>query len=41
MSLYFHIIFAAVVVALPLSMVIAEVLWLQTKDGTYRTLAQK
>ena len=41
MSLGFHIIFAAVGVALPLLMVIAEALWLKTKDGTYRTLAQQ
>jgi cytochrome bd ubiquinol oxidase subunit I len=41
MSLGFHIIFAAVGVALPLLMVIAEVLWFKTKDETYRTLAQQ
>jgi cytochrome d ubiquinol oxidase subunit I len=41
MSLGFHIIFAAVGVALPLLMVIAEALWLKTKDETYRTLAQQ
>jgi cytochrome bd ubiquinol oxidase subunit I len=41
MSLGFHIIFAAVGVALPLLMVIAESLWLKTKDETYRTLAQQ
>ena len=41
LSLGFHIIFAAVGVALPLLMVIAEALWLKTKDGTYRTLAQQ
>jgi cytochrome d ubiquinol oxidase subunit I len=40
-SLGFHIIFAAVGVALPLLMVIAEALWLKTKDETYRTLAQQ
>ena len=41
MSLGFHIIFAAAGVALPLLMVIAEALWLKTRDGTYRTLAQQ
>jgi cytochrome bd ubiquinol oxidase subunit I len=41
MSLGFHIIFAAVGVALPLLMVIAEALWLKTKDETYRALAQQ
>jgi cytochrome d ubiquinol oxidase subunit I len=41
MSLGFHIIFAAVGVALPLLMVIAEALWFKTKDETYRTLAQQ
>lgn len=41
MSLGFHIIFAAVGVALPLLMVIAEALWLKTKEETYRTLAQE
>ncbi|MGH7873729.1 MAG: cytochrome ubiquinol oxidase subunit I [Candidatus Binatia bacterium] len=41
MSLGFHIIFAAVGVALPLLMVIAEALWLKTRDETYRTLAQQ
>ena len=41
MSLGFHIIFAAVGVALPLLMVIAEALWLKTTDETYRTLAQQ
>lgn len=41
MSLGFHIIFAAIGVALPLLMVIAEALWLKTKDELYRTLAQQ
>jgi cytochrome bd ubiquinol oxidase subunit I len=41
MSLGFHIIFAAVGVALPLLMVIAEALWLKTREQTYRTLAQQ
>jgi cytochrome bd ubiquinol oxidase subunit I len=41
MSLGFHIIFAAVGVALPLMMVIAEALWFKTKNETYRLLAQR
>jgi cytochrome d ubiquinol oxidase subunit I len=41
MSLVFHIIFAAVGVTLPLLMVIAEALWLKTRDETYRVLAQE
>lgn len=41
MSLGFHIIFAAVGVALPLLMIIAEALWLKTTDQTYRILAQQ
>jgi cytochrome bd ubiquinol oxidase subunit I len=41
MSPGFHIIFAAVGVALPLLMVLAEALWLKTKDVTYRVLAQQ
>jgi cytochrome d ubiquinol oxidase subunit I len=40
LSLGFHIVFAAVGVALPLLMCIAEALWLRTGDRTYRTLAQ-
>jgi cytochrome d ubiquinol oxidase subunit I len=40
-SLGFHIIFAAIGVALPLLMVISEALWLRTKEETYRTLAQR
>lgn len=40
-SLGFHIIFAAIGVALPLLMVVAEALWLKTKDEIYRTLAQQ
>ena len=41
MSLGFHIIFAAVGIALPLLMVIAEGLWLHKKDVLYRELAQR
>jgi cytochrome d ubiquinol oxidase subunit I len=41
MSLAFHIIFAAVGIAMPLLMVIAEGLWLRTKDETYLTLARR
>lgn len=39
-SLGFHIIFATIGVALPLLMVISEILWLRTKEETYRVLAQ-
>ena len=41
MSLAFHIIFASVGIAMPLLMVIAEGLWLKTKDDTYLTLAKR
>lgn len=41
MSLAFHIIFASIGIAMPLLMVIAEGLWLKTKDETYLTLAKK
>jgi len=40
-SLIFHIIFAVIGVALPLLMVIAEALWIRTKDPVYRILAQR
>ncbi|WP_422931233.1 cytochrome ubiquinol oxidase subunit I [Singulisphaera sp. PoT] len=40
-SLGFHIIFAVIGIALPLLMVIAEALWLRTKDPVYRILAQR
>src|SRR5882724_7673013 len=40
-SLGFHIIFAAIGVALPFLMVISEALWLRTKEETYRTLVQQ
>ncbi len=38
-SLGFHIIFAVIGIALPLMMVIAEGLWLRTKNPVYRILA--
>ena len=41
MSLAFHIIFASVGIAMPLLMVIAESMWLKTKDETYLTLAKR
>ncbi|HNP72702.1 MAG TPA: cytochrome ubiquinol oxidase subunit I [Kouleothrix sp.] len=41
MSLAFHIIFAAVGIGMPLLMVVAEGLWLRTRDETYLTLAKR
>lgn len=41
MSLAFHIIFAAVGIAMPLLMVIAEGLWLRTGQNVYLTLAKR
>ncbi len=41
MSLAFHIIFAAIGVALPLMMVIAEGLWLRTQDAAYLCVAKR
>jgi cytochrome d ubiquinol oxidase subunit I len=41
MSLGFHIIFAAISVALPLLMVIAEALWLRTREEVYLDLARR
>jgi cytochrome d ubiquinol oxidase subunit I len=41
MSLAFHIIFAAIGIAMPLLMIIAEWKWLRTKDQVYLTLAQR
>lgn len=41
MSLAFHIIFAAIGIALPLLIVIAEWLYLRTKDEIYLTLAKR
>jgi cytochrome d ubiquinol oxidase subunit I len=41
MSLGFHIIFAAIGIAMPLLMVIAEWKWLRTKEEVYLTLAKR
>src|SRR3954463_1031186 len=41
MSLAFHIIFAAVGIGMPLMMVIAEWMWLRTRDEVYLTLAKQ
>jgi cytochrome bd ubiquinol oxidase subunit I len=41
MSLAFHIIFAAIGIAMPLLMVIAEWRWLKTKQEVYLTLAKR
>lgn len=41
MSLIFHIVFAAIGIAMPLLMVIAEWRWLRTKDEVYLTLAKR
>lgn len=41
MSLAFHIIFAAIGIAMPLLMIIAEWRWLRTKDEVYLTLAKR
>ena len=41
MSLAFHIIFAAIGIAMPLLMIIAEWKWLRTKDDIYLTLAKR
>ena len=41
MSLAFHIIFAAIGIAMPLLMIIAEWKWLRSKDDIYLTLAQR
>ncbi|WP_337177015.1 cytochrome ubiquinol oxidase subunit I [Paludisphaera sp.] len=41
MSLGFHIIFAAIGIALPLMMCIAEACWHRTGDPIYRTLAKR
>ena len=41
MSLAFHIIFASIGIAMPLLMIIAEGMWLKTKDETYLTLAKR
>src|SRR6195256_2505782 len=41
MSLAFHIVFAAVGIAMPLLMVISEWLWLRRRDEVYLTLAKR
>lgn len=41
MSLAFHIVFAAIGIAMPLLMAVAEALWLRTKDDVYLTLAKR
>jgi cytochrome d ubiquinol oxidase subunit I len=41
MSLAFHIIFAAVGIAMPLMMVVAEWRWLRTREEVYLTLAKR
>jgi cytochrome d ubiquinol oxidase subunit I len=41
MSLAFHIIFAVVGIAMPLMMVIAEWMWLRTREEVYLTLAKQ
>jgi cytochrome d ubiquinol oxidase subunit I len=41
MSLAFHIIFAAIGIAMPLLMIIAEWQWLRTKDEVYLSLAKR
>ncbi len=41
MSLAFHIIFAAIGIAMPLLMIIAEWKWLRAKDEIYLTLAKR
>src|SRR5882724_9853233 len=41
MSLAFHIIFAAIGIAMPLLMIISEWQWLRTKEEVYLTLAKR
>src|ERR1700682_4751104 len=41
MSLAFHIVFAAIGIAMPLLMIIAEWQWLRTKEEVYLTLAKR
>lgn len=41
MSLAFHIVFAAIGIAMPLLMIIAEWKWLRSRDEIYLTLAQR
>src|SRR5665647_777466 len=41
LSLAFHIVFAAVGVALPLLMVLADALWIRTRDPDYLELSKR
>jgi cytochrome d ubiquinol oxidase subunit I len=41
LSLAFHIVFAVIGIGMPLLMVVAEGLWLRTRDGTYLTLTRR
>src|SRR4051812_26112283 len=41
LSLAFHIVFAAAGIALPLLMVIADALWLRTRDPDYLELSKR
>ncbi|MEW5847370.1 MAG: cytochrome ubiquinol oxidase subunit I [Myxococcota bacterium] len=41
LSLAFHIVFAAIGMAMPLLMVLAEAQWLRTSDAAWRTLARR
>ncbi len=41
MSLAFHIVFAAIGIAMPLLMIIAEWRWLHSRDEIYLTLAKR
>ncbi len=41
MSLAFHIIFAAIGIAMPLLMIVAEWKWLRSRDEVYLTLAKR
>src|SRR5215475_8452059 len=40
-SLAFHIVFAVIGIGMPALMVIAEVLWLRTRDATYLELTRR
>src|ERR671919_2129964 len=41
MSLAFHIVFAAIGIAMPLLMIVAEWRWLRSRDNVYLTLAKR
>jgi len=41
MSVAFHIVFAAIGIAMPLLIIIAEWQWLRTKDEVYLALAKR